>query len=144
MKTSLESTLLDKLIVTPTDDDQVTITVTLPSDHLYHFINLLDSLIGFTRIVKRKERLARAKASSYNAETDRQAELSKKRYYDRIVKLFDLYTSQGLNRNSAIKQIGADLRKENHLWSSPDLARFSLAAAGRPGRVGRPRGKQSC
>ena len=140
--TLLVNLLQDQLKVTPAEDDQIIISVTLPSEYLHHYIQLLDSLTGFTRIAKRQARLAKAKISSYNIEAERQAKHHKEQYYSRIVKLFDRYTSQGLNRNSAIKQIGADLRKENHPWSSPDLVRFSLGAAGRPGRIGRPR-KQS-
>ncbi|MFK5925105.1 MAG: hypothetical protein QM483_00615 [Desulfuromusa sp.] len=141
--TLLVNLLQDNLKVTPTEDDQITISVTLPSEYLHHYIQLLNSLTGFTQIIKRQARLAKAKDSSYNVEADRQSKLYKEQYHARIVKLFDQYTSQGLNRNSSIKKIGADLRKEKHPWSSPDLVRFSLGAAGRPGRPGRPRRKQS-
>ncbi len=140
--TSIESTLLDKLEVTPTDNNQVIISVTLPSDHIHHFITLLDSLTGFTRIIKRKERLAKLKASSYNEILDLQAKQFKQQYHSRIVRLFDQFISEGLNRTSAIKAIGAELRKDDHPWCSPDLVRYSLREAGRSGRIGRPR-KQS-
>ena len=137
--TSLESTLLSNLEVTPTDNDHVVISVTLPSDHLYHFINLLESLIGVTTIIKQKERLARYKASVNNEAYEQQAKLLKQSYLSRIAKLFDQYTSQGLNRTTVIKSISAELHKDNHPWSSPDLVRCSLRDAGRPAGIGRPK-----
>ena len=141
--TSLLSYLHSSLKVTPLENNKVRVTVTLESDEYIHYVRLLDSLTGFFRVINTKNRLAKAKAHYESEEYAEETGKVKARYYARIVKLFDLYTSQGLNRYSAIKQIGADLRKENHPWSSPDLVRFSLGAAGRPGRPGRPRRKQS-
>ena len=89
--------------VTPLEDDQVQVTVTLPSSHFLHFVRLLDALSGFVSVINNR------------------------------------YTSRGLDRPAAIKQISADLRKAKHYWSSIDLVRFALNAAGRPGRQGRPR-----
>lgn len=63
----------------------------------------------------------------------------KQAYLKRIVKDYDCYLLQGLDRKEAIKQISSDLRSENHPWSFPDLVRSSLIEAGRPGRIGRPR-----
>ena len=137
--TSLLLHLHDSLKVTPLEDNQVQVTVTLQSDEFIHYVRLLDSLTGFLRVIKNKNRSAKTKAHYDSKEYAEETAKTKDQYYSRIVKLFDLYTSQGLNRSSAIKQIGADLRKEKHPWSSPDLVRFSLADAGRPGRVGRPR-----
>lgn len=137
--TSLFSYLHKSLKVTPLEENQVEVTVTLQSDEYVHYLRLLDSLTGFIRTINSKTKLAKHKNSDYSKFEQDQARATKDKYYKRIVQGFDLYTSQGLDRKAAIKQIGADLRKENHPWSSPDLVRFSLRDAGRPGRVGRPR-----
>jgi len=139
--TSLFAYLHSNLKITPLDDDQVQVTVTLPSEHFLHFARLLDSLAGFVQIINRQNRVNKSKALAESLNLAEQAEQDKQRYYQRIVKAFDEYTAQGLNRYEAIKQIGADLRKEKHPWSSPDLIRPSLIAAGRGGRPGRPRKK---
>ena len=137
--TSQLSFLHDTLKVDHLENNQVQVTVVLPSDLLIHYVTILDSLTGFVRTLQIKSKLLRLKQSPQTSALREQARHSKDQYYARIVKLFDHYTSQGLNRNSAIKQIGSDLRKEKHPWSSPDLVRFSLRDAGRGGRVGRPR-----
>jgi len=137
--TSLFSYLHSNLKITPLEDDQVQVTVTLPSDHFLHFARLLDSLSGFVQIVNRHTKLSKYQKIAESLNDADQAEQTKQRYYNRIADLFDQYTSQGLTRNAAIKQISADLRKEKHPWSSPDLVRPSLVAAGRGGRSGRPR-----
>ena len=139
--TSHLSFLHDSLKITPLEDNLVQVTVVLPADLLIHYVRVLDSLTGFVKTLESKTKLHRLKESNSHI-VEEQNRRSKEQYYARIVNLFDQYTSQGLNRYSAIKQIGADLRKENHPWSSPDLVRISLVAAGRGGRPGRPR-KQS-
>ena len=131
--------LNDNLTATPIGDDQVQITVTLPADYLFHFSVLLDSLTGFVDVLKREDKLSRTKADRAAKQFDEQAQRNLASYHQRIVKAYDAYTSQGLNRNAAIKQISADLRADSHPWSSPDLVRPSLIEAGRSGRVGRPR-----
>ncbi len=134
--TSLFSFLHNNLKVTPLDDGQVEVTVNLPSDLFLHYIRLFDSLTGFIQTVDRKARLTKTKATEdYQNETKRNLE----RYQERLVQAYDLHISNGLNRNAAIKQISTDLRSEKHPWSSPDLVRPSLIAAGRSGRIGRPR-----
>lgn len=139
--TSLFSYLHSNLKVTPLEEDQVQVTVTLPSDHFQHFVKLLDSLSGFVQIVKRHTRQQRVNGETAADHQRQEAERNLARYHKRLVELFDQYTAQGLNRNAAIKQIGADLRAEKHPWSSPDLIRPSLTAAGRGGRSGRYRGQ---
>ena len=140
--TSLFSYLHNSLKVTPLDNDQVQVTVTLPADSFLQYIRLLDSLTGFVKVANKHARLAKAKATFESEEAVAERKRYKDQYYSRLVESFDLYTSQGLDRKSAIKQIATDLRKENHPWCSPDQVRPSLVAAGRGGRSGRPR-KQS-
>ncbi|MDA3904083.1 MAG: hypothetical protein PF441_11630 [Desulfuromusa sp.] len=140
--TSLLLHLHDSLKVTPLEDNQVQVTVTLQSDEFIHYVRLLDSLTGFLHVIKNKDRLAKAKAHYESEEYAEETGKVKAQYYSRLVASFDLYTSQGFDRKAAIKQISADLRRENHPWSSPDLVRPSLVAAGRGGRPGRPRRQQ--
>lgn len=125
--------------ITLLDDNRIRISFTIPAELLEDFSKLFDALSGFIRIIEREKRLARCKALSEAHSQSQQAEQVKQRYYDRIVTAYDRLTGQGLSRTSAIKRISADLRKENHPWASVDLVRSSLIAAGRPGRIGRPR-----
>ena len=125
--------------VTPLEDDQVQVTVTLPSSHFLHCVRLLDSLSGFVSVINNQIRVAKVKTDYQSQEFAEQCERNKQEYYHRIVTAYDRYTSQGLDRPAAIKQISADLRKEKHYWSSIDLVRFALNSAGRPGPQGRPR-----
>lgn len=138
--TSPLSYLSESVQVTPADDGNLKLTVTLPADHLEHFLHLLDSLTGFVRIISRKSRLQPIKSKQDEIHRQ-QAQAAHAAYHSLIVPLFDQYTSQGLSRYEAIKRIGADLRRQNHPWSSPDLIRPALVAAGRGGRPGRPRRK---
>ncbi len=61
----------------------------------------------------------------------------------RIVARFDALSAQGVNRSAAIKAISAELGKEQHPWAAVDLVRFALSAAGRPGKIGRPRSQNN-
>ena len=137
--TSQFSFLRDNLQITPLDDQHVQVTVTLPSDHVLHFLRILDALSGFAQTVNARTRLHRLKQQDNEEQWKRQAEQAHVDYHRLIVGLFDKYTAQGFNRNEAVKRIGADLRKRKHPWSSPDLVRSSLGPAGRPGCPGRPR-----
>lgn len=138
---SLSSLLQDNLKVTPAENDQVEVTVTLPADLLVDYVRLLDSLTGFFKVVNRKAKYAmvRSEASSQKYAEEAQQRIAE--YRSRLVELFDNYSAQGLDRKSAIKQIAALLRSENHPWCCPDLVRSNLVAAGRRGRSGRPRKK---
>lgn len=129
--TSLFSYLHEHLQVSPHDDDQVRVTVVLPSDLFLDYLRILDSLTSFARTLRTKSKLVKPYVPDQHA-LDMRDE-----YYRHIVALFDRYTGKGLKRTPAIKHISADLRKENHPWSCPDLIRSSLIAAGRPGRPGR-------
>ena len=124
--TSLFSYLHSSLKVTLLEDDQVQVTVNLPSDLFLDYIRILDSLTGFAKTLRSKSKLLKPYVPDPHVTSKRD------QYYQRIVALYDSYSSQGLKRTAAIKQISADLRKENHPWSSPDLVRPSLVAAGRP------------
>ena len=141
--TSLLSYLHNSLKITPLEDNKVQVTVTLESDEFIHYVRLLDSLTGFFRVINTKNRLAKAKVHYESEEHAEETGKIKSQYYSRLVESFDHYTSQGLDRKAAVKQISADLRKENHPWSSPDLVRPSLVAAGRDGRKCRSKKKQA-
>lgn len=141
--TSLFESLTRKPTVTLRDDDHVTISFTIPAELLHDFSKLFDSLTGFIRIIEKEKRLARSKSLSESSKHSEQLKQAKEIHYARIIKLYDEYLHQGLNRNAAIKQISVTLRKEKHPWSSTDSVRFSLIDAGRPGRVGKPRRSNS-
>jgi len=127
--TSPFSFLQNSLKITPSDDGQVKVTVTLPQDLVFFYLRLLDSLTGMVKGVESKVRLSRCQTVADQChEGINQRDL----YYKRIVRAYDLYQSQGLKRTAAIKQISADLRKENHPWREPDIIRSALVAAGRP------------
>ena len=129
----------NNLTVTPLDDQHVEVSITIQTDYLLDFIKLFDSLTHFVRLVKNKDRIERNKAKYNSKQHDEESRQHKEKYYFRRATLFDEYTDQGYDRKTTIKQISATLRKENHPWSSPDLVRPSLVAAGRGGRSGRPR-----
>lgn len=137
--TSLFQYLQDTLKVNHLDDGQLEVTVTLPREHYHHYAQLLDSLTGFVQIINRESKLAKSRAAADSEIFAQEAKQNLERYYARLVEAYDLYLSQGLKRNAAIKQISADLRAEKHPWSSPDLVRPSLIEAGRGGQPGRPR-----
>ena len=126
--TSLFHYLHNNLQVTPLDNDQVQVTVVLPSDIFLDYIRILDSLTGFAQTLRRKSKLTRQYVPDPHANAQRD------KYYQRSVALFDRYTDQGFKRTAAIKQVSTDLCSEHHCWSSADLIRSSLASAGRPSR----------
>lgn len=140
MKSSLRF-LQDDLFITPLDDDRVRVTVVLPSEYVSQFVHLVDSLSGFVQVLSSKSNYERRQANQHNEALKEQAKHVKAEYHKLIAKLFDKYTAEGCNRTESIKRIGADLRAMNHPWRSPDLIRYSLPAAGRPGKPGRPRRK---
>jgi len=129
----------NNLTVTPLDDQHVEVSITIQTDYLLDFIKLFDSLTHFVRLVKNKDRIERNRAKYNSKDHAEESHQFKKQYYSCLVNLFDEYTDEGYDRKTTVKRISATLRKENHPWSSPDLVRPSLVAAGRGGRVGRPR-----
>ncbi|SDE61392.1 hypothetical protein [Desulfuromonas thiophila] len=131
--------LEDDLTVTPADDGRVQISVVLPSDSILEYIHLLDALTGFFRLAQRHGKLVSSLHNAAKDELRKRCEENRQRYFQRIVKAFDLYSAKGLDRNAAIKQISVDLYAEKHPWASVDLVRPALIEAGRPGRIGRPR-----
>lgn len=137
---SLITSLHQSLKITPLDGDQVKVTVTLPSELLNDYYDLLKSLTGFVNAINHQKHLERLKL---RADQTQQSFRNRSQLFKRIVKDYDCYLLQGLTRNEAIKQISANLRNENHPWRSPDLVRKCLIEAGRPGRVGRPRRSKS-
>ena len=137
--TSLFTTLIKDLKVSPSDDGQIKVTVTLPSDLFLHYVRLLDSLAGFFQFANRKAKIAQLQSATSLEKRAIEAQRNIDQYHDRLVQAFDLYSFQGMDRKSAVKQIAADLRASKHPWCSPDLVRMSLVAAGRGGRPGRPR-----
>lgn len=140
MKSSLRF-LQDDLHVTPLNDDRVRVTVVLPSEYVSQFVHLVDSLTGFAQVLSTKSRHERRQTDQHHEALKEQANHVKAEYHKLIAKLFDKYTAEGFNRTESIKRIGADLRAMNHPWRSPDLIRYSLPAAGHPGKPGRPRRK---
>lgn len=137
--TSLSPFLRDKLKVTPADNNQIEVTVILSPDLFPHYVRLLESLSGFFQFVSRQAKFIQSRSESASQKYAEEAQERISEYRSYLVEAFDLYTSQGLDRKSAIKQIAADLRSEKHPWCSPELVRMSLVAAGRGGRSGRPR-----
>lgn len=134
--------LTDKLKVVPAKNNQVKVTVTIPADYLFQYTQLLDSLSGFVSVLKNQQNLTRLNDSSTRKLREKEAKKNLDIYYKRLVKSYDHLISQGLDRNSAIKQICADLRASGHPWCSIDLVRPSLIKAGRSGNKGRSRGKK--
>jgi hypothetical protein len=133
---SLITSLHQSLNVTPSDDGNAQVTVSIPSDLLDDYIGLLESLSGFVNAINHQKHIAKLHAASEQTKEGFQFKAS---YHKQIVKDYDRHLSQGLTRKEAIKRISADLRKDKHPWRCPDLIRSSLIEAGRPGRVGRPR-----
>jgi len=131
--------LVNGLKVSPADDGKINVTVTLPADLFIHYIRLLDSLSGFFQFVNRKAKIAQLQSASSLEARAKEAKKNIDQYQVKLVELFDLYSAQGLDRKSVVKQISSDLRANKHPWSSPELVRSSLVAAGRGGRPGRPR-----
>ena len=121
------------------DGDQIQVTVTLPAELTNDFVHLLESLTRLAHSVRIKSHHQQRVVSDHRHHLDQKAQQNKQEYYQRLRHLFDRFADQGLNRQTIIKKISAVLRKNNHPWSSPDLVRSSLSAAGRSGRPGRPR-----
>ncbi|WP_321531736.1 hypothetical protein [uncultured Desulfuromonas sp.] len=114
MRSSLRF-LHDDLSVTPVDDDRVRISLVLPSEYLFQFVHLVDSLSGFVQALSRQSRFERRQASRHNDVLKDQTKHVKAEYHKLIARLFDKYTALGFNRTESIKRIGADLRAMKHL-----------------------------
>ena len=56
---SLITSLHQSLKVTPSGNDQVTVTVTLPSDLLNDYVSLLESLSGFVNAINHQKHIDR-------------------------------------------------------------------------------------
>lgn len=134
--TSPLTVLQNSLTVTPLDDNQVRVTVTLSADLFPDYVHLLEALTGFVRSIQVKANRSRR---SFEIRADSFDLSSRDQFYERVVRRYDQLTAQGLLRSQAIKQISIELRKEDHPWSAVDLVRCALSDAGRPGQPGRPR-----
>ena len=129
--------LKDSLTVSPTDDGQVAVTVLLPPDLVREYCRFIDSFLSFFQSVQRKSNIATIPTRSTRPNPDKEAALAA--YTSQVVSSFDQYTTEGLDRKTAIRRISADLRAINHPWRFPEQVRLTLVAAGRGGRPGRPR-----
>lgn len=134
--------LLDRLTVKPSQDGEFAITVVLPADLVREYCHLLESLAAFFYQVNRKCIISTAQLRATSQAINHAAELQASEYRARLVSSFDTYTAAGLDRKTAIKRIGADLRADNHPWRDIDLIRSELVAAGRGSRMGRPAGRR--
>lgn len=133
-------TPLDRFTIKPASDGLVAVTVHLPADLVRDYCRFLESLADFFHTVDRKatiELASQRSAAQVAFHSEAQRRLSD--YRARLVTAFDAYTACGLGRKQAVKRVAADLCAESHPWSGVDLVRSQLVAAGRGGRVGRPR-----
>lgn len=62
--TSLFFHLHDNLKITPLNNDQVKVTLVLPSDLVFLFLRFLDSFTGIVQAIDSKSRLARYQAAA--------------------------------------------------------------------------------
>ena len=129
--------LRSSLQVQTLDDDRVSVTVTLPRDLVPAYCHFLESLSVFFRSVDRQSTIDQAKTKANQFDPESQQRITE--YRERLGTAFDSYTSEGLSRQDAIKQISSDLRAEKHPWRTVECIRSTLVSAGRSGRPGRPR-----
>lgn len=94
--TSLITSLHQSLEVIPSDDGQVKVTVSLPSELLNDFIGLLESLSGFVGAINHQKHLVRLRDASDHTKTCHQNKIL---HHKRLVKEYDRHISQGLSRN---------------------------------------------
>ena len=131
--TSPLSHLSDNLKVTPLDDNQVEVTLTLPDDLVQDYLNVSDSLTGLATTFRSKTRLARYKDKVDDILQQERCRF-RDAFYERVVSLCDGHLDHGYKRSAAIKLISKELCKEKHIWSSVELVRSALVAGGRPGQ----------
>lgn len=135
-----QESFLDRLSVSPAENDLVAVTVYLPPDLVHDYRRFLESVSTFFLNVERK---ASAEAVEVRAAKRQSIEYHGQQnltlYHDRISKAFDEYTLAGLDRKEAIKRVAADLRASKHPWSCPELVKRELVKLGRGGQAGRPR-----
>lgn len=134
-----QESFLDRLSVSPVEDDLVAVTVYLPPDLVQDYRRFLESVSTFFQSVDRKtsaeavkNRAVKRQAIEYNKQNNLAV------YHERISKAFDYYTLAGLDRKEAIKRVAADLRADKHPWCCPELVRRELVKLGRGGKSGRP------
>jgi hypothetical protein len=137
--TSLFHSLQHSLKVTPSENDQLEVTVTIPAEYFQQYIQLIDSFSGFVKTINKHARIQRLKDSEYHDKQAKEHQRKLDDYYCQIVTLYDQFTSEGFDRTQTIKRISSVLRASDHPWSSVDLVRPSLIEAGRPGQRGRKR-----
>ncbi|MCF6179270.1 MAG: hypothetical protein L3J63_07765 [Geopsychrobacter sp.] len=96
--TLLSSLLQDNLKVTPADNDQVEVAVTLPADLLVDYVRLLDSLAGFFKVVNRQAKYAKARSVAASEEYAKKAQQRISEYRSLLVKLYDCIDKTTLGR----------------------------------------------
>lgn len=104
-----QDSFLDRLSVSPAEDDLVAVTVYLPPDLVKDYRRFLESVSTFFLNVERKTSAEAGKAREVKRqliEYDSQQNLTL--YHERISKGFDDYTLAGLDRKEAIKRVAAD------------------------------------
>ncbi len=131
MTSPVFSLLREHLAIKVCEDGQVCVSVTIPPELLRPYCLLLESLAGFFQVANRQTTIAKAQAKAVAARLEPEAQTHLAAYRSRIVAAFDRHTAAGLDRKEAIKRVAAELRSQSHPWSSPDLVRSQLVAAGR-------------
>lgn len=134
---------LDQVTVKAAENGLLAVTVELPADLVRDYCRFLESLAEFFHRVDRQRMVVAAERRAAALALDPELDRSIADYRQRLVAAYDAYTATGLNRQQAIKNIAADLRRDSHPWCTVDVVRCAMIEAGRGGRPGRPRAAHS-
>lgn len=130
---------LDRLSISPAEDDLVAVTVYLPPDLVHDYRRFLESVSTFFLNVERKASAEAVEARAVKRQAiEYHGQQNLILYHERISKSFDDYTLAGLDRKAAVRRVAADLRADKHPWCCPELVKRELVKLGRGGQAGRP------
>jgi hypothetical protein len=112
-------------------DGFVLYNLALPCDMSRFFMSLMESMVGFFRVLDIKSRSAAAESRCIDPEVIEKRKKASREYTETVCSLFDGFVAEGRSMNDSIKLTNSALKAENHPWATYGLVSGTLRTAGK-------------
>jgi hypothetical protein len=117
--------------VTGSNAGYVCLSVALPEGMTRAFVTLLESLYGFMRVVDIKSRSAVAQAKVVEPGAREKRDRLQADFEQEVCTVFDGFILQGIEKKEAVKLTNSALKAKGSPWSTYEVVKTTLSAAGR-------------
>lgn len=99
-------------------DGRVLLNIALPCEMSRFFVALLESMIGFFRVMDRKSQVASSNSRWIDPKAVEAREKVRKDFINTACSLFDGFVAEGLSMNDAVKRTNSALKAQKHPWAT--------------------------